>query len=72
MKMTSIIEWGDTADRVENGRQLGTFGSATFAVNSTYFIAKDITFKNKAPLPPSGALGKQAVAAEYRQTRPPL
>uniref|UniRef100_A0A6N2LAE7 Pectinesterase n=1 Tax=Salix viminalis TaxID=40686 RepID=A0A6N2LAE7_SALVM len=44
----TIIEWGDTADRVENGRQLGTFGSATFA--------------NKAPLPPSGALGKQAVA----------
>ncbi|KAB5547555.1 hypothetical protein DKX38_010961 [Salix brachista] len=58
----TIIEWGDTADRVENGRQLGTFGSATFAVNSPYFIAKDITFKNKAPLPPSGALGKQAVA----------
>uniref|UniRef100_A0A6M2EK10 Pectinesterase n=1 Tax=Populus davidiana TaxID=266767 RepID=A0A6M2EK10_9ROSI len=58
----TIIEWDDTADRMENGRPLGTFDSATFAVNSPYFIAKDITFKNKAPLPPSGALGKQAVA----------
>jgi pectinesterase len=41
----TIIEWDDTADRMENGRPLGTFGSATFAVNSPYFIAKDITFK---------------------------
>ncbi|KAF8377874.1 hypothetical protein HHK36_031262 [Tetracentron sinense] len=59
----TIIEWDDTADRLGlNGRPLGTFASATFAVNSPYFIAKNITFKNKAPLPPSGALGKQAVA----------
>lgn len=41
----TIIEWDDTADRMENGRPLGTFDSATFAVNSPYFIAKDITFK---------------------------
>ncbi|CAN1122153.1 Probable pectinesterase 53 [Linum perenne] len=59
----TIIEWDDTADRIgENGHPLGTFGSATFAVNSPYFIAKNITFKNKAPMPPSGALGKQGVA----------
>ncbi|OWM66420.1 probable pectinesterase 53 [Punica granatum] len=59
----TIIEWDDTADRKgPNGRPLGTYASATFAVNSPHFIAKNITFKNNAPLPPSGALGKQAVA----------
>lgn len=42
----TIIEWNDTADRMgKSGRQLGTFGSATFAVNSPFFIAKHITFK---------------------------
>ncbi|KAF5463037.1 hypothetical protein F2P56_018986 [Juglans regia] len=59
----TIIEWDDTADRMgQSGRPLGTFASATFAVDALYFIAKNITFKNKAPSPPSGALGKQAVA----------
>ncbi|KAJ4847157.1 hypothetical protein Tsubulata_036539 [Turnera subulata] len=59
----TIIEWDDTADRADaNGHPLGTYGSATFSVNSPYFIAKGITFRNMAPLPPSGALGKQAVA----------
>ncbi|OVA12881.1 Pectinesterase [Macleaya cordata] len=59
----TIIEWDDTADRNEsNGRPMGTYGSATFSVNAPYFIAKNITFRNVAPLPPSGALGKQAVA----------
>ncbi|XP_059639718.1 probable pectinesterase 53 [Cornus florida] len=60
---TTIIEWDDTADRTgQNGQPLGTLNSATFAINSPYFMAKNITFKNKAPSPPSGALGKQAVA----------
>ncbi|XP_075653160.1 putative pectinesterase 53 [Castanea sativa] len=59
----TIIEWDDTADRIgQTGHPLGTFGSATFAVDAPYFIAKNITFKNIAPSPPSGALGKQAVA----------
>ncbi|TYI49917.1 hypothetical protein E1A91_D12G066600v1 [Gossypium mustelinum] len=59
----TVIEWDDTADKMwQSGHSLGTYGSATFAINSPYFIAKNITFKNKAPLPPSGALGKQAVA----------
>ncbi|KAF5753026.1 Pectin lyase-like superfamily protein isoform 1 [Tripterygium wilfordii] len=59
----TIIEWDDTADRSgKTGSPLGTYGSATFGVNSPYFIAKNITFKNRAPAPPSGALGKQAVA----------
>ncbi|XP_023527781.1 probable pectinesterase 53 isoform X1 [Cucurbita pepo subsp. pepo] len=59
----TIIEWSDTADHMgDNGRPIGTFGSATFAVNSPFFVARNITFKNKARAPPSGALGKQAVA----------
>ncbi|KAJ8443630.1 hypothetical protein Cgig2_019612 [Carnegiea gigantea] len=59
----TIIEWDDTADRLgQSGQPLGTYGSATFAVNSPYFIAKNITFQNTAPSPPPGALGKQGVA----------
>ncbi|XP_026453438.1 probable pectinesterase 53 [Papaver somniferum] len=59
----TIIQWDDTADtNGSDGLPLGTYGSATFAVNAPYFIAKNITFRNVAPLPPSGALGKQAVA----------
>ncbi|XP_010249481.1 PREDICTED: probable pectinesterase 53 [Nelumbo nucifera] len=59
----TIVQWGDTAQTPgPNGRPIGTFNSATFAVNSPYFIAKNITFKNTTPLPPPGAIGKQAVA----------
>ncbi|XP_039044342.1 probable pectinesterase 53 [Hibiscus syriacus] len=59
----TVIEWDDTADKMgQSDHSLGIYDSATFAINSPYFIAKNITFKNKAPLPPSGALGKQAVA----------
>lgn len=42
----TIIEWSDTADHMgDNGRPIGTFGSATFAVNSPFFVARNITFK---------------------------
>ncbi|XP_073289749.1 probable pectinesterase 53 isoform X1 [Primulina huaijiensis] len=59
----TIIQWGDTSQTIgPNGMPLGTFGSATFAVNSPYFIAKNITVKNTAPVPTPGAVGKQAVA----------
>ncbi|KAL1808857.1 probable pectinesterase 53 [Daucus carota subsp. sativus] len=59
----TIVEWGDTAQTLgPKGQPLGTYGSATFAVNSLYFIAKNITFKNTTPVPPPGAVGKQAVA----------
>lgn len=37
----TIVQWGDTAQT----QPQGTYGSATFAVNSPYFIAKNITFK---------------------------
>ncbi|XP_022925076.1 probable pectinesterase 53 [Cucurbita moschata] len=59
----TIVQWGDTAQtRGPKGQPLGTYNSATFAVNSPYFIAKNITFKNTTPVPPPGAIGKQAVA----------
>ncbi|KAL0315703.1 UNVERIFIED_CONTAM: putative pectinesterase 53 [Sesamum radiatum] len=59
----TIVQWGDTAQTAgPKGQPLGTYGSATFAVNSPYFIAKNITFKNTTPVPPPGAVGKQAVA----------
>nr|DAD40415.1 TPA_asm: hypothetical protein HUJ06_014738 [Nelumbo nucifera] len=42
----TILQWGDTADRMGSDRRpLGTFASATFAINSPYFVAKNITFK---------------------------
>ncbi|CAA0838618.1 Probable pectinesterase 53 [Striga hermonthica] len=59
----TVVEWGDTAQtKGPRGLPLGTYGSATFAVNSPYFIAKNITFKNTTPVPEAGAVGKQAVA----------
>ena len=42
----TVIEWDDTADRVgQTGHPLGTYASATFAIDAPYFIAKNITFK---------------------------
>ncbi|XVF88638.1 hypothetical protein PTKIN_Ptkin19aG0066900 [Pterospermum kingtungense] len=59
----TVVQWGDSAQTPgPKGQPLGTYGSATFAVNSPYFIAKNITFKNTTPVPPPGAVGKQAVA----------
>ncbi|KAM7277026.1 hypothetical protein ACFE04_018892 [Oxalis oulophora] len=59
----TIVEWGDTAKTLgPKGLPLGTMNSATFAVNSAYFIAKNITFKNTTPVPAPRAQGVQAVA----------
>ncbi|XP_062220901.1 probable pectinesterase 53 isoform X2 [Phragmites australis] len=60
----TIVQWGDTADTPSgpSGRPLGTFNSASFAVNAQYFLARNITFKNTSPVPKPGASGKQAVA----------
>lgn len=47
----TIIEWDDTADRKgSHGNVLGTYCSATFAVNSPYFVARNITFKVRSLL----------------------
>ncbi|KAJ7559439.1 hypothetical protein O6H91_04G085300 [Diphasiastrum complanatum] len=54
---STTISWGDTASSSGS-----TFLSATVAINSDYFIAKDIGFTNTAPAPPPGAVGRQAVA----------
>ncbi|XP_010454257.1 PREDICTED: probable pectinesterase 53 [Camelina sativa] len=59
----TIVEWGDTAQTPDSkGNPMGTFNSASFAVNSPFFVAKNITFKNTTPVPLPGAIGKQAVA----------
>ncbi|XP_077217661.1 pectin lyase-like superfamily protein [Tasmannia lanceolata] len=59
----TLVQWGDTAQTIgPKGQPIGTFNSATFAVNSPYFIAKNITFKNTTPVPAPGAAGKQGVA----------
>ncbi|KAF9617052.1 hypothetical protein IFM89_033157 [Coptis chinensis] len=59
----TIVQWGDTAKTIgARGQHIGTFNSATFAVNSLFFIAKNITFKNTTPLPKRGEVGVQAVA----------
>ncbi|URD76092.1 pectinesterase [Musa troglodytarum] len=59
----TVVQWGDTAETLgPTGQPIGTFNSATFAVNAPYFTAKNITFKNTTPVPPPGAMGKQAVA----------
>ncbi|KAJ1688093.1 hypothetical protein LUZ63_019483 [Rhynchospora breviuscula] len=59
----TVVQWGDTADMLgPRGQPIGTFNSATFAVNSAFFIARNITFKNTTPVPKPGAVGKQAVA----------
>jgi pectinesterase len=44
---STVVQWGDTADSPTGpkGRPLGTFNSATFAVNAQYFLARNITFK---------------------------
>ncbi|EFJ37476.1 hypothetical protein SELMODRAFT_76951 [Selaginella moellendorffii] len=58
----TIIDWNDTASSPGPGGQpLGTFESATVGIYASFFIAKNITFKNSAVFFP-GAPGKQAVA----------
>ncbi|XP_039118984.1 probable pectinesterase 53 [Dioscorea cayenensis subsp. rotundata] len=59
----TVIQWGDTAQTLgANGKPMGTFNSATFAINAPYFIAKNITFKNTNSIPKPGEKGLQAVA----------
>ncbi|KAI5080892.1 hypothetical protein GOP47_0004075 [Adiantum capillus-veneris] len=53
----TTITWDDTATSAGS-----TFKSASVAVNSDFFIARDIAFKNSAEAPPPGAVGRQAVA----------
>nr|XP_009411137.2 PREDICTED: pectinesterase QRT1 [Musa acuminata subsp. malaccensis] len=50
------------SDRYSNGQNVGTFDSATVAVESDYFCANGITFENTAPAAQPGEEGMQAVA----------
>ena len=44
------------------GKPVGTYGSATVAVDADYFMASGIHFKNTAPMAAPGSEGGQAVA----------
>ena len=48
----TTLQWSDTASTVgKNGARLGTYLSASVAVEANYFIARNITFKvNPIPL----------------------
>ncbi|MCO5573281.1 hypothetical protein L7F22_027050 [Adiantum nelumboides] len=60
---TTIIAWNDTASkRGSNNIPLGTYNSATIAIDASYFIARNITFKNTSPRPTPGSNNSQAVA----------
>ncbi|KAJ1410785.1 Pectinesterase, catalytic [Sesbania bispinosa] len=53
--------YSKSSDRGPNGQALGTYGSATVAVESDYFCATEITFENTVVAAPGGE-GMQAVA----------
>ncbi|KAI5055555.1 hypothetical protein GOP47_0029076 [Adiantum capillus-veneris] len=66
----TYIQWGDIASTIgKNGKPLSTYGSASVAVEADDFIALDISFKNTAPAPESGAVGKQGVALRIQGDR---
>ncbi|KAF3323419.1 pectinesterase QRT1-like protein [Carex littledalei] len=59
---TKITWHSKASDRDSAGHTVGTFYSASFAVEADYFGAKEITFENSAPAAMPGAVGEQAVA----------
>ncbi|WOK92286.1 hypothetical protein Cni_G00977 [Canna indica] len=50
------------SDRYPDGGMVGTYDSATVAIESDYFCAYRITFQNSAPAAVAGEEGEQAVA----------
>ncbi|OQU90232.1 hypothetical protein SORBI_3002G370300 [Sorghum bicolor] len=60
----TVITWNARASDIDHrsGHQVGTFYSASVAVEADYFCASHITFENSAPAAPPGAVGQQAVA----------
>ncbi|MBC2899968.1 hypothetical protein CFC21_112785 [Triticum aestivum] len=62
-KNPAIIAWSDTAATLgKDGKPVGTVGSTTCAIESDYFVAYGVVFKNDAPLAKPGVKGGQAVA----------
>nr|CAB3454920.1 unnamed protein product [Digitaria exilis] len=59
----TVITWNARASDIDkSGHQVGTFYSASVAIEADYFCASHITFENSAPAAPPGAVGQQAVA----------
>uniref|UniRef100_A0A0E0MI82 Pectinesterase n=1 Tax=Oryza punctata TaxID=4537 RepID=A0A0E0MI82_ORYPU len=66
----AVIAWNDTAaTRGKDGKPVGTVGSTTVAIESDYFMAHGVVFKNDAPLAKPGAEGGQAVALRLFGTK---
>ncbi|KAF8776604.1 hypothetical protein HU200_003327 [Digitaria exilis] len=69
-KNPPVIMWNDTAaTRGKDGNPVGTVGSHTVAIESDYFTASNIVFKNNAPLAAPGQKGGQAVALRVFGTK---
>jgi len=66
----ATIVWNDTAATTgKDGKPVGTVGSTTVAVESDYFSAHGVVFRNDAPLAKPGAKGGQAVALRVFGTK---
>jgi pectinesterase len=65
-----VIVWNDTA--ATPGKDGKPVGSTTVAVESDYFVAHGVVFKNDAPLARPGARGGQAVALRVFGTKAAL
>lgn len=62
-KRSTVITWGDTAYTLDKtGRPIGTYKSASVAVESDFFVAANISFQNDAYFPNSVNKYRQAVA----------
>ncbi|OEL27385.1 putative pectinesterase 53 [Dichanthelium oligosanthes] len=69
----ATIVWNDTAATPgKDGKPVGTVGSTTVAVESDYFVAHGVVFRNDAPLAKPGAKGGQAVALRLFGTKAAL
>ncbi|EAZ19255.1 hypothetical protein OsJ_34792 [Oryza sativa Japonica Group] len=60
---------GGAREGGKDGKPVGTVGSTTVAVESDYFMAYGVVFKNDAPLAKPGAEGGQAVALRLFGTK---
>ncbi|XP_028752948.1 pectinesterase QRT1-like [Neltuma alba] len=64
-----VITWNSkSSDIGSNGQELGTYGSATVAVESNYFCANRITFENSV-VAEAGGHGMQGVALRVDSDR---
>ena len=65
----AVIVWNDTAATPgKDGKPLGVDGSSTVTVESDYFIAYGVVFRNDAPVPTAGG-GSEAPALRVLGTK---